>query len=212
MLKDLIKKMDDKNENLKNISKCFENISYIIKNAKDESTFSELKDVLNNLKPVLTDLETDITNLENLLSTHENEPDKEQISDNNTLLISEIQNKVVLPYTVDDLQKILDTNKKYNNFDEIIEDLFTLPIDTYKNSSKARFKEGFNLMRKRQKASLAESLSLALELCFNNSLNPAIITACKSLDELDTYLDCLSENEVDKFDLFDIKYEICPQK
>ena len=67
-------------------------------------------------------------------------------------------------------------------------------------------------MRKRQKASLAESLSLALELCFNNSLNPAIITACKNLDELDTYLDCLSENEVDKFDLFDIKYEICPQK
>lgn len=212
MLKDLIKKIDNKNENLKNITKCFEAISFIMKNANDEDTFSELKDVLNDLKPVLTDLESDITNLENLLSTSAANSDKKQICDNNTLLISELQNKIVLPYTVNDLQKILDTNKKYNNFEEIIEDIYTIPIDSFRNSSKSRFKEGYNLMRKRQKASFVDSLSLALELCFNNSLNPAIITACKNLDELDTYLDCLSENEVDKFNLFNIKYEILPHK
>lgn len=65
-------------------------------------------------------------------------------------------------------------------------------------------------MRKKEKASIIESLSLALELYFNTSLNPAIITACKNLDELDTYLDCLSENALDKFSIFNIKYEILP--
>ena len=135
MLKDLIKKIDNKNENLKNISKSFETISFIVKNAKDKNTLNELKNILTDLKPVLTDLESDITNLENMLS--EANDDKQQMVDNNTLLISEIQNKVVLPYTIDDLQKILDTNKKYNTFEEIIEDLFTIPISNYKNSSKS---------------------------------------------------------------------------
>lgn len=66
-------------------------------------------------------------------------------------------------------------------------------------------------MRKK-KASLSESLSLAIEASLNSSLNPAIITACKNLDELDTYLDCLSENELDKFNLFNIKFEMFPHK
>ena len=85
-------------------------------------------------------------------------------------------------------------------------------MDKYKNAALARFKEAYNLMRKKENASITSSLDLALELTFNNLLNPAIITACKNLDELDIYLDNLSSNELDKFKIFDIKYEMLPTK
>jgi hypothetical protein len=42
-------------------------------------------------------------------------------------------------------------------------------------------------------------------------LHPAIITACKSIDELDIYLSCLEDNQLDDFKIFDIKYEILPK-
>ena len=41
-------------------------------------------------------------------------------------------------------------------------------------------------------------------------LHPAIISACRSLDELDVYLDCLEKNEVDDFKIFKIEYELHP--
>lgn len=212
MLKDLSKKLDNQNENLKNISKCFEAMSFIIKNTENQEILNILKSSLNDLKPLLTDFGNGITDLETFLSATNTNSETTQNYYNNTLLISEIQNKVVLPYTIVDLQKILATNQSYHNINEIVDEFYTIPIANYKNASLSRFKEAYNLMRKREKSSVAESLSLALEVCFNNALNPAIITACKNLDELDTYLDCLSENELDKFNLFNIKYEILPQK
>lgn len=133
-----------------------------------------------------------------------------EITDNNTLVISEIQSKVFLPYTVNDLQKILDENKNYSNMQEIIEDVYTLPISKYKFANKSRFKETYDLMRKKEKASIFESLNIAFEQTFNTSLNPAIITACKNLDELDIYLDCLDTNETSKFPCFEIKFESLP--
>lgn len=135
-----------------------------------------------------------------------------KICDNNTLLISEIQNKVLLPFSVSELEKELAENRHYANLQDIIDTKYTIPLDKYKNAALARFKEAYNLMRKKEKASITSSLDLALELTFNNLLNPAIITACKNLDELDIYLDYLSSNELDKFNIFEIKYEMLPTK
>lgn len=135
-----------------------------------------------------------------------------KICDNNTLLISEIQNKVLLPFSVSELEKELAENRHYANLQDIIDTKYTIPLDKYKNAALARFKEAYNLMRKKEKASITSSLDLALELTFSNLLNPAIITACKNLDELDIYLDYLSSNELDKFDIFEIKYEMLPTK
>ena len=67
-------------------------------------------------------------------------------------------------------------------------------------------------MKKKENATILESLDLALELTFNNSLHPAIIAACRNLNELDIYLDCLEKNELENFKLFDIKYEVLPTK
>lgn len=139
-----------------------------------------------------------------------NAPNKQEITDNNTLIISEIQNKVFLPYTVKDLENILAENKNYNTLEDVISDRYILPLDKYKSSNKSRFKETYDLMRKKEKASIFESLNVAFEQTFNSSLNPAIITACKNLSELDVYLDCLDTHETHKFPFFEIKYEAVP--
>ena len=72
----------------------------------------------------------------------------------------------------------------------------------------ARFKEAYKLVKNREKASVFKALALGFELFGNYSLHPAIITACNSLDELDIYLACLDENDLDDFKFFNIKYEV----
>lgn len=206
MKKDIIQKIETQNSELKQLSKCLENISIIINNTENSEILNDLKKSLKKLTPILQNFEQNINELEISLS------DENTTFDNNTLLISEIQNKVVLPYTISELQQILDSNKHYTNLQDVIDKVYTIPIDKYKNSLKSRFKETYNLMRHKEKYSVFDSLNLALELSFNTLLNPAIISACKNLDELDVYLDCLSSNELDKFDLFNIKYEILPKK
>lgn len=139
------------------------------------------------------------------------EAKQEEIKDNNTLIISETQNKVILPYKVEELKEILEKQKnKYYSLQDVINYEFTVPLSKYKNVAIARFREAFNLMRNKEKASLYKSFDLGLELMWNTLLNPAVITACKNLDELDIYLDYLDSNEIEKFKIFDVKYEIAP--
>lgn len=125
-----------------------------------------------------------------------------------TLIISVTQEKVVLPYDSDEIEDILQKNKRYHSFEEVVNKFYTKPISYYKFSSISRFKEAYKLVKEKEKGSTFKALSLAFELLGNYSLHPAVITACKSLDELDIYLACLDENTLDDFKFFDIKYEI----
>lgn len=164
----------------------------------------------------VSDAMTETVKTENIIDKIEElEPtkDEEEIKDNNSLIISEKKGKVILPYTVEELKFTLERNKdKYNNYKDIIETKYTVPLSRYKNAVIARFREAFNLMKYKENASLVKCLDLALELAWNNLLNPAVITACKNLDQLDIYLDYLSTNEIEKFNIFDVKYEIAPMK
>lgn len=136
-----------------------------------------------------------------------------EIIDNNTLVISEMQNKVFLPYKVSELEKVLKENeKKYESIQDLIDKKYVVSLDRYKNATFARFKEAYHLMREKEKSSFSEALDLALEVTFKYNLNPAIITACRNLDELDVYLDCLDQNELDDFKIFDIRYDVAPMK
>ena len=47
---------------------------------------------------------------------------------------------------------------------------------------------------------------------FNYELNPVIIAACKTQEELEDYLSCLNRQKLDEFTAFEIKYEISPLK
>lgn len=129
----------------------------------------------------------------------------------NTLLISEIDDKVVLPYTIEDLNNELATNPdKYENLEDIINTVYTKPFKYYSHSSLMRFKEAFKLVREREHGSFYQALDLALELYSNYNLHPAIITACKTLNELDVYLSCLEYNELDDFHFFKTIFKFRP--
>ena len=65
--------------------------------------------------------------------------------------------------------------------------------------------------RIKEKSSVYAAVDLAVELMFNSNLNPAVIRAAKDLKELNIYLDCLYENEVEKFDCFKIIYKVLPK-
>ncbi len=209
-------KTTTKKENTQKVKKA-EQSEPEINNIKNENNIEDLKNILQDLKIVLTNLGVNISELEVSLSPESaNKKENKEIvdegpKDSDTLLISETQSKVVLPYKINDIEKILEKNKKYSTIQDVIDGEYTFPIDKYKNSSKSRFKEAYNLMRKKEKASVFDSLSLATEVIFNSSLNPAVITACNNLDQLDVYLDCLSSNELDKFNYFKVKYEIMPK-
>lgn len=127
----------------------------------------------------------------------------------NTLIISETTGKVHLPYTVKDLDEIKTKNDE-KTYDEIINEFYTLPLDLFKTPFIARFREAFKLAHNKEKKSIKYAFDLATELIFNYNLHPAIITACRNLDELDIYLDYLENNEIDKFDCFKIIFEIPP--
>ncbi len=135
---------------------------------------------------------------------------EQKAEDTNVLIISERKGKVYLPYTASDIEYYL--RKGYSSKEEIVRRKFTVPLKKYSNATVSRVTEGFKLMRERQKASFGESLKYALNLIFERKLHPAIITACRTQDDLDIYLACLEDNLPTLFDSFKIVFEYRPTK
>ncbi len=184
--------------------KEFIEFKFVDKITYEEKSSSESLANNQNIKDTnenQSSINKDTKNCENNILSNE--------KDNNCLLISETQKKVYLPYKISKLNDKL-TNSKYSSVSEIIENEYILPLKNFKNPILSRFNETYHLMRFKEKSSFLEALDLALELSFNSSLNPAVISACENKTELDIYLDCLYENELEKFTIFEIKYEIPP--
>lgn len=132
--------------------------------------------------------------------------------DNNCLIISEKDQKAYLPYSYNYIIEILNkSNGKFKDLQDVINSLYILPLSRFQNASISRFRESFYLVRNKENGSIVKALDLALELMFKHELNPIIIAACKNLDELDIYLDCLDEKILDQFNCFQIKFEISPK-
>ena len=140
-----------------------------------------------------------------------NQDEFNRIKDNGILLISEVQNKVFLPYTAEEVEKLVESrDNKYKTSEDVINNIFTKDFKNYRYQFAARFRETIELITKREKMSLKDGIDLATELCVKRFLHPAVIAACKNLDELNVYIDCLNKNELDDFKIFKIKYEITP--
>ena len=131
---------------------------------------------------------------------------------NNLLIVSEKDQKAYLPYNYLEIEKIYNNKKNiYSCIQDVIEKLYILPLKNFKNSITSRFREGFKLIKERENGSTLKALSLGLELMFKYNLNPIIIAACRNVDELDIYLDCLEENQLNAFKCFQIRFEIMPK-
>lgn len=131
--------------------------------------------------------------------------------DNNVLIVSEKEQKAYLPFFYSEIENIYqNSNNKYQTLQDVINNLYILPLNKFKNSAIARFRESFHLIREKEKGSITKALDLGLELMFKYELNPIVIAACRNLDELDIYLDCLEEKELHDFTCFEIKFEVMP--
>lgn len=68
--------------------------------------------------------------------------------DNLVLTISEKDQKAYLPYRFADVQKIYENNVgMYYSLENVIESLYVIPLDRFKNSSFSRFREAYQLIR-----------------------------------------------------------------
>lgn len=137
---------------------------------------------------------------------------KEAATNNDSLIISEKQNKVFLPYTIDELEKYLKSYPEvYTSLVDVVEQEFILPFDTFfKHPAKSRFSETYNLIRNRQGKSIFSAIIYGAKLIGRYNLNPAIIAACKTEQQLDSYLYYLNLNDLSKFNSFKVIYEINP--
>jgi len=134
-----------------------------------------------------------------------------EYKDSGLLLISEIQGKVFLPYTSDEIKELIQSEEnEYTTSQEVIDNVFTKPFSYYRNPFTSRFRESVELITKREQMTLKDGINLGTELFGKKYLHPAIISACKNLDELNVYLDCLDKNELDDFKVFNIVYEMRP--
>lgn len=143
--------------------------------------------------------------------TEEQKAEISQMHDNKTLLISEEKNRTFLPYTVKEICEKFDSTK-YSTIQDFINKEYTISNDYFRFPMFSRFNEGYKLVREKEHGTRKAAINLALELMFNFHLNPSIITACRNLEELNIYLDCLEENELNNFACFDIIYEVTPAK
>ena len=134
------------------------------------------------------------------------------MTENETLIISEKENKVYLPYKKTELKSYMSQYpNSYYSYKNVIEKEFILPLNYFShNPSMARFRETYALYRDREALSMIESLKHSLQLAFKSELNPAIIAACKTKKQLNNYLMCLNENKTEEFADFKIVYDMNP--
>ena len=185
---------------------------------KINSYFSTYEEIKKDI--MLADIEVDrFVKRINSSNDKKSEEVSEEISDgniqnNNTLIISEKDNKVFLPYTVSEIQSYMEKYpKEYKSLEYVINKEFILPLDYYtKHPSLARFREAYSLIRDREAKSVFDALKYALNIMFKYDLNPAIISACKTEEALNLYIECLENKDLFKFNLFKIEFRLNPLK
>lgn len=216
-LNDLIIKLEEiVNKNLLNKKSDFKKLEIELEeyNIKYTSSFGDISANNNYIQYFINKFikhtedinnpQKELENIDNLKVLNISYPEK-------TLVISEIDGKVFLPYENKHINSVMCNNEFGMQVEqEVIDKFYTLPISNYKSSSLSRFKESYKLIREREKGSISQALELGIELFGNYKLHPAIITACKNLNELDVYLSCLEYDEVDDFKFFKIDFKSAP--
>lgn len=200
-------KIQDLKDTINNLSIDIEDTkSKILVNDIHADTFLKNPDVIKYIN-----LKIDMVSPAELEISSSSDDD---IHDNNTLLISEKLQKVFLPYSVKEVMSYLEQYpKEYSSFSDVITKEFIFPYSYYsKHTVVSRFREAYSLIRDRESKSIIDAFKFAVDIMFNYELNPAIIAACKTQEELENYLSCLNRQKLDEFTTFEIKYEISPLK
>ena len=158
-----------------------------------DSSFSDTNTLLDSTESIVSDI-------------------FEDSKENDTLLVSEKKKKVFLPYTKQEITLYLEQYPdSYTSFEDVVKKEFVLSLDYYmKHPVVARFREAYSLIRDRESKSVIDAFKFAIDMMFRYDLNPVIIAACKTQDQLEHYLSCLEKNTLDNFTDFNIKFEVNP--
>ena len=134
----------------------------------------------------------------------------EAAADNENLIISEKHQKIYLPYKISELVNYMDSYPNvYSSLQDVVKQEFILPFDYFmKHPYKSRFSETYNIIKNREGKNVVKAFCYSLNVSKRNNLNPAVIAACKSLNELETYLYYLDSNNLKRFKFFNIIYEV----
>lgn len=172
-----------------------------------------LNDIQNSIEDVVQAIEPRENTKTEEIKESENNAYKfvSTVEDNDTLLISEKQGRIFLPYTVNDLKEYINEYpEEYKSLSDVVNQEYIVSIDKYKNQTISRFKEMYCLMRDIEMKSIIESFKRAVEIMFNSSINPAIIAACKSEEQVNNYIRCLERNDLNSFKDFKIVFDVAP--
>lgn len=191
--KEYQKETEEKNKKYESIVEKF------LKGVKIENISVEEKEKVNKLKKEYSNVEI----LEEL---------DYDLKDNLELRVSEKQKRVYLPYTKAEIREYLEKYPdEYKSAQDVINQEFIVDISIYnKHPVLARFREAYSLSRNKEMKSAIDSLKFALDLMFRSDINPTIIAAVKSQQQLEAYMDCLENNKLENFKYFTIIFEVNP--
>ena len=168
----------------------------------------------DSIESHLPDLDSAIYNAREDVKTNNLavDDDIEDDKPNSVLLVSEKEKKVFLPYSKSEIDLYLDQYPdEYDSFADVVRKEYILPLDYYmRHPLIARFRESYSLIRDREAKSIIDAFKYAMSIMPLHNLNPVIIAACKTQQQLDDYLECLSKNKLTDFKAFDIRFEIAP--
>ncbi|MBR3614503.1 MAG: hypothetical protein IKL55_04940 [Clostridia bacterium] len=192
----------------------------------NESSYEEISNTNLNTDSVNeTNNTTSNENNDNINSIEENIsviPEEESLfeitqddSKENTPQFSELQEKsliinrklgiAILPYSISDLDELfLDNPEKYSSIQDIIDKEYTVHLKDFENTSISRYKEGFKLAKEKSNYTFSQAANFAKKLLIESEITSLIIASCKNVEELDFYIECLNNNELDNFNYFKI--------
>lgn len=199
--------------NITNYSTELSNIDTVLEqnNQKIDNYLKENANLINTtISDVFSSKDINFTNESN--NNNNVALNSELYLDNPYLVVSEKEKKVFLPYKVSEINGYLEKYpNSYANFEDVVKKEFILSLDYYtKKPVYTRFRETYSLIRDREGKSILEALKYSFDLMFKDDLNPCIIAACKTQNQLDDYLTCLDHQNLDAFEHFKIQFLVNP--
>lgn len=131
-------------------------------------------------------------------------------SNNQLLVISKKYNKIYLPYTIDDLEEYLKCYPAtYLSLKQVVEREYTIDFKSfYKNPIHSRFVEAYSIVKDKERKKAFKAIFFAIKIAGKRKLNPAVVAACRTQEELNTYIKCLKNNSLEKFKTFEVVSEL----
>ena len=164
---------------------------------KETSTLEVTEEITEN-NVVETLKETEKETVEETQKAITPLPEKELIIDNNLGI-------AILPYSISDLDEVfLDDPENYSSIQDIIDKEYTVKLKDFENTSIIRYKEAFKLAKEKSNYTFSQAATFAKKFLVENEISSLIIASCKNVDELEFYIECLNNNNLNNFHYFKI--------